>query len=808
MAIKFDKILGTMREDDSSLAHSLPASSITYNNATSGMTAADVQAALDELDGRVDLNDAKIGNVDTNLTTTQTTTTVDVVSSDGTDATLPQAIASGNAGVMSGADKAKLDGIESGATADMSDAEIKTAYENNANTNEFSDSEKSKLAGLDGSRFLGEYATLGALQSAHPSPQAGSYANVDAGIGSDVIRYVWDSDDTAYIEQLGVSTLLTDAQIKTQYENNANTNAFTDSNVTTVGHISVTSPIDLDDIPLANLEDLSANSIIGRRGVDGAGAPFEIKPGAGANGLPTGRLEEADWMIGWTAAGALTRFEGSTVNTSKTNLNAYFATLGVDADSYDTVGLTAMTGPVTVDVTTGSYIAASQRLTIRLTDDGTARAITWNAIYRDIGIALPSTTVVGETLYAQFMYNATDTKWDLINVSQDSGGGASPLTTKGDLYTYDTGDQRLAVGGNGDSLIADSTEATGLKWKKNNTSATAAPTATDDSASGYEVGSVWIDVTNDAVYTCVDATASAAVWIGIGNGNTTATATHTITGWQSVNYQEAFNHNFAGVPDWVHAVAVCKAANNGYAIDDEIDLKSTQNWVSTGEIGCMLNYDATQVEFIGANNANPLRGFQRDGTNDNFSLQDTDWDVKITAYKGGVTTNTDSNAIHDNVDGEIAAITAKATPVNADVLLIEDSAASNAKKKVTFENLKDTINASGQPSLSKAILIEEPTATEDLTLFYTNVAITIQEIRAVSTGTTPSTTYQIKTSSLDRGGAGTNVTSSGTTTSTSLGDTASVTTAAVPSGSWVWLESTAASGTNVTLSINIRYTED
>ena len=44
------------------------------------------------------------------------------------------------------------------------------------------------------------------------------------------------------------------------------------------------------------------------------------------------------------------------------------------------------------------------------------------------------------------------------------GGGASPLTTKGDIYVYSTIDTRLPVGPNGQVLTADSTTATGLKW--------------------------------------------------------------------------------------------------------------------------------------------------------------------------------------------------------------------------------------------------------------------------------------------------------------------------------------------------------
>ncbi len=42
--------------------------------------------------------------------------------------------------------------------------------------------------------------------------------------------------------------------------------------------------------------------------------------------------------------------------------------------------------------------------------------------------------------------------------------GASPLTTKGDIYTYSTVDARLAVGTNFYQLFPDSNETTGLRW--------------------------------------------------------------------------------------------------------------------------------------------------------------------------------------------------------------------------------------------------------------------------------------------------------------------------------------------------------
>ncbi len=56
----------------------------------------------------------------------------------------------------------------------------------------------------------------------------------------------------------------------------------------------------------------------------------------------------------------------------------------------------------------------------------------------------------------------------------------------------------------------------------------------------------------------------------------------------------------------------------------------------------------------------------------------------------------DTDAIHDNVANEIALITEKTSPVDIDIIIIEDSAASNAKKKVLFQNFPGSSAAKGR----------------------------------------------------------------------------------------------------------------
>jgi len=99
--------------------------------------------------------------------------------------------------------------------------------------------------------------------------------------------------------------------------------------------------------------------------------------------------------------------------TKRVGTSASAATHTIDSDSYDMYTVTAQAEAVTFGAPTGTP-TQGQILIIRITDNGTARAITWNAIFRDGDLPLPTTTVVSQTMYLGFIYSTTSTKWDLV----------------------------------------------------------------------------------------------------------------------------------------------------------------------------------------------------------------------------------------------------------------------------------------------------------------------------------------------------------------------------------------------------------
>ena len=112
---------------------------------------------------------------------------------------------------------------------------------------------------------------------------------------------------------------------------------------------------------------------------------------------------------------------------------------------------------------------------------------------------------------------------------------------------------------------------------------------------------------------------------------------------------------------------------------------------------------------------------------------------------------------------------------------------------------------------SKHVTVENPTNSEDITLFFTDEALTITKIVAVLTGSaSPSLTWTIKFHA-DRSNAGTEVVTGGTTIDSSGGGTStgqsvtSFNSASISANNWVWFKTTAQSGTVNKIHLTIFY---
>ena len=101
------------------------------------------------------------------------------------------------------------------------------------------------------------------------------------------------------------------------------------------------------------------------------------------------------------------------------NDTASTSTLTPNIDNNDQETVTALAAALTIAAPSGTA-STGMKLIIRLKDNGTARALTWNSIYRALGTTIPTTTVANKITYIGLVYNGTDTKWDVVAVSQEA----------------------------------------------------------------------------------------------------------------------------------------------------------------------------------------------------------------------------------------------------------------------------------------------------------------------------------------------------------------------------------------------------
>jgi hypothetical protein len=110
----------------------------------------------------------------------------------------------------------------------------------------------------------------------------------------------------------------------------------------------------------------------------------------------------------------------------RTSVASSSATPTPNADTTDLFALTAQAAAAAFANPTGTPVNG-QLLTIRIKDNGTARALTWGTAYVAGGVALPSTTVLSKILTLGLIYNTDNAlnKWQLVASALEDATAAS-----------------------------------------------------------------------------------------------------------------------------------------------------------------------------------------------------------------------------------------------------------------------------------------------------------------------------------------------------------------------------------------------
>ena len=220
----------------------------------------------------------------------------------------------------------KLDGIESGATADQTGAEIKTAYEAEADTNAYDDAAVTKLAGIEESATADQ---TGAEIKAAYEGEADTNAYDDA-----AVTKLAGIEESATADQTG-------AEIKAAYEGEANTNAYDDAAVTKLAGIAAGAEVNTVDSVAGKTGAVSlAKADVGLSNVDNTSDAD--KPVSSAT--QTALNAKADDSAMTTALAAKADLVGGKLSTSQIPELAVTEFLGVAASQSAMLALSGQKG--------------------------------------------------------------------------------------------------------------------------------------------------------------------------------------------------------------------------------------------------------------------------------------------------------------------------------------------------------------------------------------------------------------------------------------------------------------------------------
>lgn len=173
------------------------------------------------------------------------------------------------------------------------------------------------------------------------------------------------------------------------------------ASATSINKVTITAPATSSTLTIADGKTLTVSNSLSFSGTDSTVMTFP---------------SSTDTVAGIAASQTLTNKRIDPRFTSTTSAS----TLSPDISAKDMYMFTALAAALTINAPTGTPVDGD-KLIFRIKDNGTAQTLTWNAIYRTVGVGtLPTTTTAGKIVYFGCIYNSAETLWDVVALSQQA----------------------------------------------------------------------------------------------------------------------------------------------------------------------------------------------------------------------------------------------------------------------------------------------------------------------------------------------------------------------------------------------------
>lgn len=176
------------------------------------------------------------------------------------------------------------------------------------------------------------------------------------------------------------------------------------ASATTINKVTLTAPATGSTLTIADGKTFTVNNTVTLSGTDSTTMT-----------LPTATTT----LVGTDSTQTLTNKRVTPRITSITDA----ATITPASDTSDQYNVTALAQAATIASPSGTP-TDGQGLILRIDDNGTARGLTWttgvSGSYRAVGVTLPTTTVLGKTMYAGCIYNSAKSRWDVVAIAQEA----------------------------------------------------------------------------------------------------------------------------------------------------------------------------------------------------------------------------------------------------------------------------------------------------------------------------------------------------------------------------------------------------